>query len=81
MFIVTSKNNFVFFQIAPVVVYRLMTSVFSTSQHRCYLLSRCLCKHFNKNDSKYRQKHHSQVSYRFLTAENLRLVLSRGSFL
>ena len=25
--------------------------------------------------------HISQVSYRFLTAENLRLVLSRGSFL
>ena len=34
MFIVTSETKFMFFQTAPVVVYRLMTSVFSTSQHR-----------------------------------------------
>ena len=46
MCIVTSKTNFIFFQSAPVVVYRLVTSVFSTSHHRCYWLSRCLCKHF-----------------------------------
>ena len=46
MLIVTWKTNFMFFKTAPVVVYRLMTSVFSTSQHWCYWLSRCLCKHF-----------------------------------
>ena len=42
------ENQFCVFQTAPVVVYRLMTSVFSTTQHRCwcYWLSRCLCKHF-----------------------------------
>ena len=40
------ENQFYVFQTAPVVVYRLMTSVFSTSQHWCYCQSRCLCKHF-----------------------------------
>ena len=40
------ENQFYVFQTAPVVVYRLMTSVFSRSQDRCYWLSRCLCKHF-----------------------------------
>ena len=40
------ENQFYVFQTAPVVVYRLMKSVFSTSQHRCYWLSPCLCKHF-----------------------------------
>ena len=40
------ENQSYVFQTAPVVVYRLMMSVFSTSQHRCYWLSRCLCKHF-----------------------------------
>ena len=30
------ENQFYVFQTAPVVVYRLMTSVFSTSHHRCY---------------------------------------------
>ena len=30
------ENQFYVFQTAPVVVYRLMTSVSSMSQHRCY---------------------------------------------
>ena len=30
------ENQFYVFQTAPVVVYRLMTSVSSASQHRCY---------------------------------------------
>ena len=34
------------FSNSTVVVYRLITSVFSTSQHRCYWLSRCSYKHF-----------------------------------
>ena len=42
MFIVTSKINFMFFKQQPVIVY-ILTSVLSTSQHRCHWLSWCLC--------------------------------------
>ena len=44
------KNQFYVFETAPVVVYRPMTSVFSTYVTAPVLLtesvSRCLCKHF-----------------------------------